>query len=175
MSHKTTIFITAIAAVSIGALGAGAAAGLGQGPGPDGRSAQRQLAEVAPDGRPGLRFGPTLGDPENPAEARRIQARGGPDSRGPQIMIRGAGGGGFAHGGMPQSRGGADRELDLTGEQAGTLVAAQLIMQGNDRLKVGAVSSQGEDTYIVDVVTLEDSLVMQIEIDRDTGRRSPVR
>jgi hypothetical protein len=90
-------------------------------------------------------------------------------------MIRGGGGGRFAHGRMPQSRGGTDRELDLTGEQASTLVAAQLILQGNDRLKVGAVVPQGEEFYIVDVVTLEDSLVMQIKIDRDTGRRSPVR
>ena len=55
------------------------------------------------------------------------------------------------------------------------MVSAQLILQGNDRLKVGRVVSQGEDTYVVDVVTVDDSLVMQIEIDRDTGRRSIVR
>ena len=48
-------------------------------------------------------------------------------------------------------------------------------MQGNDRLMIGSVTTQGEDTYVVDVVTLDNSLVMQIEVDRDTGRRSPIR
>jgi len=48
-------------------------------------------------------------------------------------------------------------------------------MQGNDRLKVGGVVSQGEDTYVVDIVTVDDSLVMQIEVDRDSGRRSIIR
>lgn len=157
MSRKTTMYFAAVAAVSIGALGAGAAMGL-------------------PSlGGPGTRFDPALGGPQNPVEARRFQFEfgGGRDAGGPQIMIRG--GGRFAHGGLQQRRGGEDRNLDLTADEAGTLIAAQLIMQGNDRLKVGAVAPQGEDTYVVDVVTLEDSLVMQIEIDRDTGRRSPVR
>jgi len=29
-------------------------------------------------------------------------------------------------------------------------------MQGNDRLRVGGVVSQGEDTYVVDIVTVDD-------------------
>ncbi len=63
----------------------------------------------------------------------------------------------------------ADRELDLTTEEARTLVQARLIMRGNDRLKVGQVVEQDEDTYLVDIVTVDNSLVRQIEIDRDNG------
>ena len=68
----------------------------------------------------------------------------------------------------------ADRELDLTTEEARILVQARLIMRGNERLKVGQVSEQDEDTYLVDIVTVDNSLVRQIEVDRDNGlRRGP--
>ena len=186
MSRKTTIFVTAIAAVSIGALGAGAATGLVHGPGPGGQAARaaarapenfRLQARIADAGRtdgPGSRFGPGFQDPENPSEARHLQFGGERDGRGPQIMFRG-GGGRMAHARMPQSRGGEDRDLDLTADEAGTLISARLIMQGNDRLRVESVAAQGEDTYVVDVVTLEDSLVTQFEVDRGSGRRTPVR
>jgi len=63
----------------------------------------------------------------------------------------------------------ANRDLDLTAEEAKTLVEARLIMRGNDRLKVGQVTQKDEDTYLVEVTTLDDSLVRQIEIDRDSG------
>jgi hypothetical protein len=62
-----------------------------------------------------------------------------------------------------------DRELDLTAEEAKTLVAARLIMRGNDRLKVGQVTQKDEDTYLVDVVTVDNSLVRQVAVDRDNG------
>ena len=69
----------------------------------------------------------------------------------------------------------ADRELDLTTEEARILVQARLIMRGNDRLKVGQVSEQDEETYLVDIVTVDNSLVRQIEVDRDNGlRRGPM-
>lgn len=63
----------------------------------------------------------------------------------------------------------ADRDLDLTAEQVKTLVEAKLIMSGNDRLKVGQITQKDDDTYVVDIVTVDDSLVRQIEIDRDQG------
>ena len=63
----------------------------------------------------------------------------------------------------------ADRELDLTADQAQTLVEARLIMRGSDRLKVGQVTQKDEDTYLVDILTVDDSLVRQIEIDREHG------
>ena len=63
----------------------------------------------------------------------------------------------------------ADRKLDLTADEARTLIEARLIMRGNDRLKVGQVTPKGDDTYLVDVTTVDDSLVRQIEIDRNSG------
>lgn len=65
----------------------------------------------------------------------------------------------------------ADRDLDLTADNARTLVQARLIMRGNDRLKVGQVTQKDDDTYLVDIVTVDDSLVRQVEIDRDNGFR----
>lgn len=63
----------------------------------------------------------------------------------------------------------ADRDLNLTSDEARTLVEARLIMRGNDRLKVGQVSEKDEETYLIDIVTVDDSLVRQIEVDRDNG------
>lgn len=65
----------------------------------------------------------------------------------------------------------AERDLDLTADEAKTLVEARLIMRGNDRLKVGKVTQKDDDTYLVDVITVDDSLVRQVEIDRDNGFR----
>ncbi|MCG7913051.1 MAG: hypothetical protein JAY71_04150 [Candidatus Thiodiazotropha weberae] len=61
------------------------------------------------------------------------------------------------------------RELDLTAEEAKTLVSARLIMRGNDRLKVGQVTEKDGDTYLVDIITVDKSLVRQVEVDRDNG------
>lgn len=61
------------------------------------------------------------------------------------------------------------RELDLSAEQARTLVSARLIMQGNDRLKVGEVKAKDDDSYVVDITTVEGSLVRQVEVDREKG------
>jgi hypothetical protein len=63
----------------------------------------------------------------------------------------------------------ADRDLDLTAEEAKTLVEARLIMDGNDRLKTGQVAEKDQETYLVDIVTVDNSLVRQVEVDRDNG------
>lgn len=62
-----------------------------------------------------------------------------------------------------------DRELDLSAEEVKTLIEAKLIMRGNDRLKVGLITQKDEQTYVVDIVTVDDSLVRQIEVDKDKG------
>lgn len=62
-----------------------------------------------------------------------------------------------------------DCDLDLTSDEARTLVEARLIMRGNDRLKVGQVTEKDQDTYLIDIVTVDNSLVRQIEVDRDNG------
>lgn len=63
-----------------------------------------------------------------------------------------------------------NRDLDLTVEQARTLAESRLILAGNDRLKVGSVEALDDDTIIVEILTVDDSLVVRREIDRDSGR-----
>ena len=82
-------------------------------------------------------------------------------------------GGMYGEPGMMKGKGKAgrvmDRDLDLTSDEARTLVEARLIMRGNDRVKVGQVVEKDEDTYLVDIVTVDNSLVRQVEVDRDNG------
>lgn len=104
--------------------------------------------------------GATAGWGEHREYCERGEARGGP-----AMMMKRMG----KHGPF------SDRDLDLSAEEARTLVEARLIMRGNDRLKVGKVSEKDSDTYLVDIVTVDESLVRQIEIDRDSGfPRGPV-
>ena len=63
-----------------------------------------------------------------------------------------------------------NRELDLTVDQARTLAESRLILSGNDRLKIGSVEAIDDETIAVAIVTVDDSLVVRREIDRDTGR-----
>jgi len=93
------------------------------------------------------------------ATASPDEYRGRCDRGGPAMMMKHMAG----HGRF------ADRDLDLTADQAKTLVEARLIMRGNDRLKVGQVTQKDDDTFLVDVVTVDNSLVRQIEIDREKG------
>jgi hypothetical protein len=43
-------------------------------------------------------------------------------------------------------------------------------MQGNERLKVGDVTRTDDDTIVAEIVTVDDSLVQRLEIDRHSGR-----
>ena len=70
---------------------------------------------------------------------------------------------------MKKHHGFKNRDLDLTAEQAKTLVEARLIMRGNSLLKSGKVTEKDADTYLVDILTLDDSLVRQVEVDREKG------
>lgn len=62
-----------------------------------------------------------------------------------------------------------DRNMDLSADEVKTLADAMLIMRGNERLKVGQVTQKDEQTYLVDIVTVDNSLVRQIEVDKDSG------
>jgi len=89
-----------------------------------------------------------------------------------QMMGQGMGGGMGNHmgSGMGKHMGsGMDRKLDLSAGEVKTLIEARMIMHGNDRLKVGKVSQKDDQTYVVDIVTVDDSLVRQIEVDKDNG------
>lgn len=76
--------------------------------------------------------------------------------------------------GMMQKGGkgmGRDRDLNLTAEQVRTLAEARLIMRGNDRLKVGEVVQKDDQTYTVQIVTVDGSLVREFDVDKDQGLR----
>lgn len=47
--------------------------------------------------------------------------------------------------------------------------------RGNDRLKVGTVSEKDDNTISAEIVTVDDSLVRKIEVDKTTGRFTPVK
>lgn len=44
---------------------------------------------------------------------------------------------------------------------------------GNDRLKVGSVKEKDKDTITAEIVTVDDSLVQALEVDRHTGAIDP--
>lgn len=63
----------------------------------------------------------------------------------------------------------SSRNLNLTAEEAKTLVKARLIIKGNERLKTGQVSAKDDNTYLVEIVTVDGSLVKQVEVNRNSG------
>jgi len=98
---------------------------------------------------------------------RSVAAERARGDRGPRFG-RGAGGGGPERGGP--GRGGPERDLKLTTDQVRKLAEARLIMRANPNLKVGAVKEKDADTITVDIVAADNSLVVQQEINRHTGR-----
>lgn len=111
-----------------------------------------------------------------PADAERRFGRMMGERKGMRGPGRGPGrhmgkqmrGGGFSS--LALAMGPRNRDLDLTVEQARTLAESRLILAGNDRLKVGSVEAIDDETIVVEIVTVDDSLVVRREIDRDTGR-----
>ncbi len=80
---------------------------------------------------------------------------------------------GMGHGmgmaGCPLMAGG---DLSLNAEKARTLVAAHLVMMGNDRLRVGSVEPQGDD-FVAEIETVDGSLVNRLTVDGKTGAMTP--
>ena len=66
-------------------------------------------------------------------------------------------------------------QTPLTVDDVRANVEQHLQARGNDRLKVGAVTEQDADTIIAEIVTVDDSLVRKIQIDKATGRHMPVQ
>lgn len=103
--------------------------------------------------------------------------RGERGERGERGMRGGRGdmmGAGFGLG-LMGGRMGPDRDLNLSADQVKKLAEARLIMMGNPRLKIGAVKEKDAETYVVDIVTVDNSLVAQREFDKDSGRGKPIR
>jgi hypothetical protein len=58
--------------------------------------------------------------------------------------------------------------MNLSVDEVRTYLAAQLDRLGNKRLKVGDITSD-DGTITADVVTIDDSLVQRLKVDRHTG------
>jgi hypothetical protein len=63
----------------------------------------------------------------------------------------------------------------LTVDDVRTNLEQNLERKGNDRLKVGKVEDKDDKTITAEIVTVDDSLVRRIEIDKATGRHTPVK
>ena len=57
----------------------------------------------------------------------------------------------------------------ITVERARTMLEGVLAWHGNPRLKLGTVEEQNEDTIVAEILTVDDSLVQRLAIDRATG------
>lgn len=62
-----------------------------------------------------------------------------------------------------------NQNLELTSDEVRTLVSSRLIYRGNDRLKVGEITEGEKNTFNVEIVTLDDSLVEVLTISSATG------
>jgi len=58
---------------------------------------------------------------------------------------------------------------DLSAEDVRTMLQRSLDWHGNKRLKLGKVEAKDDDTVVADIVTVDDSLVQRLEIDRHSG------
>ena len=93
---------------------------------------------------------------------------------GQSMMDHGQGYGMMGQGPCNQAQqSGIDRNLGV--DDVKGIVESRLAMHGNDRLKVGKVEATGENTIVVEIVTVDDSLVHKIEFDRKTGAHHPIK
>lgn len=94
---------------------------------------------------------------------------------GPGAGMRGYGQGtmGFGPGDCPFAQAAAGKELTTADVTA--LLERRLAAWGNDRLKIGQVVEQGEDTIVGEILTQDDSLVERFAFDRHTGRATRSR
>ena len=94
----------------------------------------------------------------------------------PEIEASGAmGPRGMRHPGMMRGHGMGPALLygppaeGITVERARAMLEGVLAWHGNPRLKLGTVEEQNEDTIVAEILTVDDSLVQRLAIDRATG------
>ena len=69
----------------------------------------------------------------------------------------------------------ADMDRDLSVKDVTEMLQFRLDRWDNDRLKVGKVVEQDDDTIIAEIVTKDGSLVDRLAIDRDTGSQRRIK
>ena len=86
-------------------------------------------------------------------------------------------GGGFGPGADGDCPNNQAQTLDkpLTVDDVRANLEQNLERKGNDRLKVGKVEDKDDKTISAEIVTVDDSLVRRIEIDKATGRHTPIK
>lgn len=65
-------------------------------------------------------------------------------------------------------------DKDLSPEQVRAILEGKIAWTGNKRLKVGSVEQKDDDSFVAEIVTVDDSLVQRVEVDRNTGMMRPV-
>ncbi len=114
-------------------------------------------------------------DEDKSATQRSMMHSGQGGMMGPGMMthgmMRGDRGGMMGHGMMGQGFG--DRVVPsthLSTDDVRHFLEHRLARRGNKRLKVGEVKEEGKDSIVADIVTVDDSLVERLKVDRHTGR-----
>jgi len=98
------------------------------------------------------------------------------EGQGPGMMQGngyGHGHGGYGSGGC--QNGGQALDAPLTVDDVRANLQKHIEWQGNDRLKVGTVIETDANTITAEIVTVDDSLVRKVQIDKNTGRHTPVK
>lgn len=97
----------------------------------------------------------------------------GPGRHGGGCFGDGMGPMGMGMGFGPAARAGQQIDKQLAVDDVRAIVAGRLAMSGNKRLKVGQVTEKDADTIVVEVVTVDNSLVRRMEVNRHTGQHTP--
>ena len=82
---------------------------------------------------------------------------------------------GQAYGHAPCGQAAAQTDQDLDIGDIQTRLERWLTMQGNDRLKLGKVEAVDDDTITAEIVTVDDSLVRKLAVDRHSGQMQPAK
>ena len=85
-----------------------------------------------------------------------------------EMMGLGMTGGGYGHG-SAYGKSAIQPDQDLSADDVRARIERSLKWHGNERLKVGEVKELDDDTIVAEIVTLDDSLVDRLEVDRHTG------
>jgi hypothetical protein len=84
------------------------------------------------------------------------------------MMGHGMRGGGYGHG-SAYGESAIQVDQDLSADDVRAQIERSLKWHGNERLKVGEVKELDDDTIVAEIVTLDDSLVDRLKVDRHTG------
>jgi hypothetical protein len=64
---------------------------------------------------------------------------------------------------------------ELTVDDVKAFFEQRMAWRGNPNVKLGGVTEKDANTIVAEIVTKEGSLVQRVEIDRKTGRHTPVQ